>query len=101
LYARNLGPAKLVGCWSVNLHSGGYHVNHVVPVEAQDAVAQQGWLKFGEPRYPCPGLAAERLVQPQAGRLVLFPSYLWHGTTAIHGQEPRLTIAFDAVSAPV
>jgi hypothetical protein len=27
--------------------------------------------------------------------LVLFPSYMWHGTTAIQGDDPRLTIAFD------
>ena len=34
-----------------------------------------------------------------AGRLVLFPSYMWHGTTPITGDAPRLTIAFDAVPA--
>jgi hypothetical protein len=28
---------------------------------------------------------------------VLFPSYLWHGTNPIRGEEPRLTIAFDCV----
>jgi hypothetical protein len=28
---------------------------------------------------------------------VLFPSYFWHGTTAIHGEIPRTTIAFDAL----
>jgi hypothetical protein len=44
-----------------------------------------------------PGGEPLRYVQPQSGRLVLFPSYLWHGTTPIHGDEPRMTIAFDAV----
>ena len=43
---------------------------------------------------------AEHFVQPRAGRLVLFPSYMWHGTNAIQGTEPRLTIAFDAVPGP-
>jgi hypothetical protein len=28
---------------------------------------------------------------------VLFPSYMWHGTTPITGDQPRMTIAFDAV----
>jgi hypothetical protein len=28
---------------------------------------------------------------------VLFPSYMWHGTNAIHGADPRTTIAFDAL----
>jgi hypothetical protein len=56
-----------------------------------------GWLKFGEPRYPVPNAGAEGVVQPRAGRLVLFPSYMWHGTNPIHGSEPRTSVAFDAV----
>lgn len=54
-----------------------------------------GWIKFGETRYPVPG----GVVQPRAGRLLLFPSYMWHGTNPIHGSEPRTAIAFDAVPA--
>jgi uncharacterized protein (TIGR02466 family) len=110
LLVRNVAPARLVGCWSVRLRRGGHHVNHihpegwissayylVVPSEVQDPVARSGWIKFGEPRFPMPGGEPLRHVQPQAGRLVLFPSYMWHGTTPIHGDEPRMTIAFDAV----
>jgi len=109
LRARNTGVAQLVGCWSVRLRKGGFHVNHVhpegwlssayyvqVPGEVEDATVKSGWIKFGEPRFPVPGCTAERFVQPQPGRLVLFPSYLWHGTTPITGDEPRMTIAFDA-----
>jgi hypothetical protein len=29
--------------------------------------------------------------------LVLFPSYFWHGTVPISGNQTRLTVAFDAV----
>ena len=39
-------------------------------------------------------IAPSRMVQPLPGRLVLFPSYLWHGTVPFEGGE-RLTIAFD------
>lgn len=46
-----------------------------------------------------PGFGPEGVVQPRAGRLVLVPSYMWHGTNAIHGAQPRATIAFDAVPA--
>jgi len=107
---RNTAPARLVRCWSVRLRRGGFHVNHIhpqgwmssayyvsVPAEVEDAAARSGWIKFGEPRFPMPGANAGRFVQPKVGRLVLFPSYLWHGTTALHGHEPRVTIAFDAV----
>jgi hypothetical protein len=39
-------------------------------------------------------------VQPRPGRLVLFPSYMWHGTMPIEGEAPRMTIAFDMVPRP-
>ena len=69
-----------------------------VPGEVEDVSSKSGWIKFGEPRYPVPGVVAEKFVQPKQGRLVLFPSYMWHGTTPIHGDEPRMTIAFDVVT---
>ncbi|MDY0067501.1 MAG: tetratricopeptide repeat protein [Steroidobacteraceae bacterium] len=110
LSARNRGAAAISGAWSVQLRREGFHVNHVhpqgwissayyvaVPQEAQDEQLRSGWLKFGETRYPTPGAAAERFVQPQPGKLVLFPSYMWHGTNPIHGDELRTTVAFDAL----
>ncbi|HSN72439.1 MAG TPA: tetratricopeptide repeat protein, partial [Steroidobacteraceae bacterium] len=35
LLVRNRGETRLVGCWSVRLKRGGYHVNHVHP---------EGWI---------------------------------------------------------
>jgi predicted Zn-dependent protease len=109
-HARNVSPAEVVGCWSVRLRRGGFHVNHIhpegwvssayyasVPDEVDDATLRSGWLKFGEPRFAVPGLAPFLEVQPRPGRLVLFPSYLWHGTHALRGDVPRLSVAFDAV----
>ncbi|WP_428099902.1 tetratricopeptide repeat protein [Candidatus Rariloculus sp.] len=111
LSVRNRGEAHYAGCWSVRLKARGFHVNHIhsegwlssayyvsVPAETADAAKQSGWLKFGEPAQPVPGAGPARTVQPLPGRLVLFPSYMWHGTTAIHGTEPRLTMAFDVVT---
>jgi Flp pilus assembly protein TadD len=110
LKSRNTGKSALAGCWSVRLGRGGYHVNHVhsegwissayyveVPSEVSDESAKSGWIKFGEPRFRVPGAIPGKFVQPIVGRLVLFPSYMWHGTTAISGNEPRMTIAFDVV----
>jgi hypothetical protein len=68
-----------------------------VPPEVADESVKSGWIKFGEPRLPVPGAGPERFVQPRPGRLVLFPSYFWHGTTPITGDAPRMTIAFDVV----
>jgi Flp pilus assembly protein TadD len=110
LASRNRGRPRIDKCWSVQLRKEGFHVNHIhpqgwissayyvgVPAETQDAAAASGWIKFGEPKLPIPGCSPEHQLQPRSGRLVLFPSYMWHGTTAIHGPEPRTTIAFDAV----
>ena len=110
LLSRNAGDPRFVGCWSVRLRRGGYHVNHThpagwissayyveVPPEVADEEARSGWIKFGEPGLPVAGALPERFVQPRPGRLVMFPSYMWHGTTPITGDDPRMTIAFDVV----
>jgi hypothetical protein len=110
LRRRNRSAARISGCWSVRLQRGGFHVNHIhpqgwissayyvsIPPEVSDESLRSGWIKFGEPLYPSPGAGPKRFVQPREARLVLFPSYLWHGTTPIHGDEPRLTVAFDAI----
>ena len=102
---------RLNGAWSVRLRPEGFHVNHTHPkgwlssachIALPAAVDQgrQGWLAFGEPGIPTePRLAADHFVKPQAGRLVLFPSYMWHGTVPFSGDESRLTIAFDVIPA--
>ena len=99
----------LNGIWSVNLKQSGFHVDHVHPkgwlssachIALPGAVANEpeGWLKFGEPGIPTsPRLAADHFVRPAPGQLVLFPSYMWHGTVPFSGEEPRLSIAFDVV----
>lgn len=108
--ARNVAVAQFSGCWSVRLQNAGYHVNHVhpqgwissafyvsVPAETTDPVRRSGWLKLGEPRFAFPQATAEQYVQPLPGRLVLFPSYMWHGTTPLLEHEARLSVAFDAI----
>ena len=109
--SRNLGGYAYAGIWSVRLRSGGgRHTDHVhpagwlssacyidVPPAAQGA-DRAGWIRFGEPGLPTrPTLEAEHFVRPEPGRLVLFPSYMWHGVTPFGGDTPRLTVAFDIV----
>jgi Tfp pilus assembly protein PilF len=111
LTARNAGATRYVGCWSVRLKQNGFHVNHIhpegwlssayyvaTPAETADPEQRSGWIKFGEPALPVPGAGPAFFVKPQPGRLVLFPSYMWHGTTAIRGAETRLTMAFDVTT---
>ena len=111
LRRRNHGAYRFNGGWSVRLRSSGYHANHVHPrgwissafyVDLPDgmtqASTQDGCLAFGEPSLITdPPLHAQHVVRPESGRLVLFPSYFWHGTVPFHSEKTRLTVAFDAV----
>ena len=65
------------------------------PSNEQAQERHEGWIHFGVPpeNYGI-DLAPRRIVQPQPGRLVLFPSYMWHGTIPFSDGD-RLTAAFD------
>lgn len=100
------------GSWSSRLRDGGFHTHHIHPEgwisgvyylqvpPAAEAEDQSGWLTFGVPNLgPEVSLPALHAVQPKPGRLVLFPSYFWHGTVPFQDEIPRITIAFDLVPA--
>lgn len=107
LLQRRGGPLRFAGSWSVRLRSGGHHVNHIhhegllssalhVQVPPAVGAGQAGCLSLGEPPQQWNlGLPALRVIQPQAGHLALFPSYLWHGTLPFEDEAPRLSVAFD------
>ena len=111
LFRRRTGEMQYSASWSSRLRDCGFHTNHVHPkgwisscyyVALPDAVAdaqgKQGWIKFGEPAFDA-GFKdpIRRAVQPRPGTLVLFPSYMWHGTVPFRSEETRTTIAFDVV----
>lgn len=97
--------------WSSHIAERGFHLNHIhsegwissvyyvaVPGVCENEAVQEGWLKFGEPTADFgEGYVPRRFVKPKPGRLVLFPSYLWHGTTPFTAAQSRMTIAFDIV----
>ena len=95
------------GAWSVRLRGAGFHSNHVHPLgwfssalyialPPDIGVGDAGVLTLGEPRSSCfdVDMPPFRTVTPKPGRLVLFPSYMWHGTRPF-GEGERLTVAFD------
>jgi len=107
------GRVRFAGSWSVRLTDGGHHANHVhpfgwfssalyvaLPPPEARGPEPAGWLALGEPQAQL-GLAVEpfRLVEPKPGRLVLFPSTMWHGTRRF-AQGERLTVAFDVAPPP-
>lgn len=107
--SRRASGFRYVSSWSSRLLDRGFHLNHVhpqgwissayyvsVPEVCRDERRRQGWLKLGEPTGDFgPSFPPRRYIQPAPGRLVLFPSYLWHGTVPFEAKQVRVTIAFD------
>lgn len=99
---------RFSGSWSVRLRGGGRHANHVhpqgwissalyvdLPERGPDEPAHAGWLVLGEPQARLGvDLPPRDKIEPRVGRLVLFPSWMWHGTRPFAEGE-RLTVAFD------
>jgi tetratricopeptide (TPR) repeat protein len=102
---------EYIGSWSVKLRKEGFHSNHNHPegwfsgpyyVALPDVVKQrdnqQGYIKFGEPGYralePMP---PGRILAPEEGSLVLFPSYMWHGTVPFESEQHRVSVSQDLI----
>lgn len=109
--------------WAVVARSDGYLQPHLHPRAWLTAVyyARQpdvtrhddgggrggggaGWLRLGPP--PWMGVAPdggwdERWIEPAQGTLLLFPAYVFHGTTPLGADQERISIAFDVVPTGV
>ena len=98
-------PPRFAGSWSVRLSEAGFHTNHHHPqgwfssafyVALPDELSgTEGQLELGGGP-PELGLELEPLlrIDPQPGRLAVFPSTMWHGTLPFSKGE-RMSIAFD------
>ncbi len=81
--------------------SGVYYVQlpRVTDGGAEGRGAGQGAIEFGAPPAQL-AFEAEpllRLLPPQEGLLLMFPSYFWHRTIPASGDRQRISIAFDVV----
>lgn len=116
LLRRKSSNFNFSGSWSVKLRPNGFHVNHVHPAGwissscyvsipntmQQQADGVEGHIKFGEsPLSLGEREVVEKVVKPQAGMVVLFPSYMWHGTYPFSGSDDefRITSPFDIIPA--
>ena len=105
-------PIRFAGSWSVRLTGEGFHVNHVHPAGwissafyvalPEAAMGGDGPCRLALDRRGAAELGLDlppiRLIEPKPGRLVLFPSTMWHGTRPFATGE-RLTVAFDVATA--
>ena len=97
------------GSWSVRLEKNGFHGQHIhpmgwlssafyveLPKVIDDDLAKGGWLKIGAANLDVINEpVTERHIKPVVGKLVLFQSYMWHGTIPFDSEEARMTVAFD------
>lgn len=107
LYRRNTGTFKFSDSWSVRLWRDGFHKNHFhsqgwlssafyLTVPSAVDRSGEGWIKFGEPGFKArEPLSPQYWVKPREGCLVVFPSYLWHGTEPLKTASERVTVGYD------
>lgn len=76
--------------------SGVYYVAVDKAVSTGDG-GHEGWIEFGRPQtlYRPTQDPRPRLVRPEEGMMVLFPSYVFHRTIPFTADAQRICIAFD------
>jgi tetratricopeptide (TPR) repeat protein len=102
------GRILFSGSWSVRLTGHGFHVSHTHPMgwvssalyvslPKDFGAGPAGWISFGAPPASLGlNLPPYARFEPKPGRLILFPSTLWHETLPFDDGE-RLVIAFDVM----
>ena len=105
-----------ITAWGVILDEGAYQVPHIHPSAwlsgvyyaalpsslgslGADDDAPAGWIEFGRPYWDfCVRAEPEtRLIEPEEGLMLLFPSYMFHRTLPFTGAGERISIAFDVL----
>lgn len=109
--SRNTGDFIETDSWSVILQNAGFHKNHhhtagwysgpyyaKVPESIIGCPQQKGWVKLGEPGLSMvEPMGADKIVQPEEGMMIRFPSYFWHGTNPFESNEERITVPIDLI----
>ena len=77
--------------------SGVYYLR--LPAAVQNQADTDGYLEIGRaPNHMAQRIAPKlKVVRPEMGLLVLFPSYFYHRVLPFKSPETRMSVAFDAV----
>jgi len=119
MIAATAGPAALPGtvslsAWATICRNGAYHAPHSHPDSAWSGVyyvdagtintdrSLSGVLEFLDPRAGVEAVTAPGdpygepvRVRPEAGLIVIFPSWLYHWVHPYAGHAPRIAISFN------
>lgn len=104
---------RFTGAWSTILYGDGYDGSHIhndgwlsgvyyvkVPEFPKDVWERgEGCIQFGEPstEFVTPRNQSHKLIRPEIGTAVFFPSYYWHGVRPFKQTGLRHAIAFDVI----
>lgn len=100
--------------WATILDQDGHQVPHLHPaawvsgvyyLEVPEAItdptneAQSGWIEFSASVYGITPVHPTiiRRIMPEPGKLIFFPSYLFHRTAPLSGTARRISISFDVI----
>lgn len=112
-FIANIPNKYRIYTWTIVLKDQGYQKQHIHPggwlsgvvyIQLPDAMRtaadrQEGWIEFGEPPegFPWQRSPLLRGVQPEVGKIVLFPSYYYHKTIPFNADQHRISVAFDVI----
>ena len=101
--------------WSVVMEEAGHQIPHIhesgwlsgvyyprVPADMGPSEDDpSGWIEFGLPQdlYRVTSPPPLRLIRPEEGLMILFPSFFFHRTVPTVSEQMRISIAFDVVRA--
>lgn len=104
---------RFTDVWSTILHGSGYDGSHIhnegwlsgvyyvlTPDLPEELWEQgEGCIQFGAPptRYVTERNCTQHVIRPEPGKVVLFPSYFWHGVQPFTVPGARHAIAFDVI----
>ena len=97
--------------WGVAMERQGHQIAHIHPsawlsgvyypkipnsIQAAD-FNHDGWIEFGRPPddFVTTGKPLIKLIKPEEGLMLLFPSYFYHRTIPFDTNDIRISIAFD------
>lgn len=94
LWGTILQPGGAVG---PHIHAPNWLSGVYYPWSDAPPPAGQGWFAIGCLPAALGGGGTVSTIEPRAGRMILFPSFLWHATLPFGGSAPRPSFAFDLV----
>ncbi|HAA93385.1 MAG TPA: hypothetical protein DCS82_09680 [Rhodospirillaceae bacterium] len=105
-----------LNAWAVVLDGPGHQISHahntawlsgvyyvrLPDVVGDDSSDRAGWIEFGTPppEFPVDLDPETVFIQPEEGKMVLFPGYMFHRTVPTGVTERRISVAFNIIPIP-